>query len=194
MSYNGIGLQTPRGSGTSGYVQKSIADRKNEGFRQKRDREAFEEERREVKARHTEIRRNAGTEILDHNNKRWIEVQCMELRDKLEDRDVDDDEINKKVANLRQKLTKMQAKPAAGSIKKLDRDGEKSTGESEEKTSKSENVNPTEQVKEEQITPVETNSENTTEGKAPESPDSKTPKDLNEPVSTYSYVPRYSQR
>lgn len=105
MSYNGIGLQTPRGSGTSGHIQKNLADKKSEGFRQKRDREAFEEERRAVKARQNENRKGADVEIRDHDRKRWIEVQCMELRDKLEDTEMEDDEIDEKVAQLRKKLT-----------------------------------------------------------------------------------------
>lgn len=105
MSYNGIGLQTPRGSGTSGHVQKNLTGKRNEGLRHKREREAHEQTLREVKARKKEIRSGARTEIIAHDQKRLIEVKCMELRDSLEDEDVADEEVDRRVAELRTKLT-----------------------------------------------------------------------------------------
>lgn len=110
MSHNGIGLQTPRGSGTSGYVQKSLSERRNEGFRHKREREADEENRKQAKLRIQTARKGAGAEITAHNRKRWIELKCLELRDDLEDQDVDDEEIEEKVKALRVKLTKHENK------------------------------------------------------------------------------------
>ncbi|WPK23481.1 hypothetical protein PUMCH_000722 [Australozyma saopauloensis] len=110
MSYNGVGLQTPRGTGTSGYIQKNVASKSREGLRQKRMREDAEKERREVKTRMHEARRSAGSEVKEHLDKRWIEVQCMELRDKLEDEDVDEKEITKQVDQLRQALLLKPAK------------------------------------------------------------------------------------
>lgn len=106
MSYNGIGLQTPRGSGTSGYVQKSLSGPKREGLRQKRERQAQEDRIRESEAKKRLVRQAAGGEILDHDRKRLIELKCMDLRDKLEDEDVEDEEVEKRVAELRRKLTK----------------------------------------------------------------------------------------
>lgn len=105
MSYNGIGLQTPRGSGTSGYVQKNLSGPNKEGLRRKREREAHEEHIREVLTKQKQIRKGAGTEIVAHDRKRLIEVKCMELRDKLEDEDVPDEIVERKVAELRAKLT-----------------------------------------------------------------------------------------
>ncbi|OBA19818.1 hypothetical protein METBIDRAFT_208436 [Metschnikowia bicuspidata var. bicuspidata NRRL YB-4993] len=104
MSSNRIGLQTPRGSGTSGHVQKNIAVAKIEGLREKRKREAAEEHRRMVRAKMTEARKVARAEIESHDQKRQIEVRCMELRESLEDEDLEDEEIDKRVALFRNSL------------------------------------------------------------------------------------------
>lgn len=110
MSHNGIGLQTPRGSGTSGYVQKSLAGNRSEGHRRKREREFEEEKRKQAKLRIEEARKNAGAEIVAHDRKRLIELKCLQLRDELEDRDEDDDEIEKQIKALRAKLTRQEEK------------------------------------------------------------------------------------
>ena len=66
--YNQIGLKTPRGSGTNGYVQRNLA------FRQKRKPHSFrdDEERRPPKVR------VANPEILEHQRKRKVEVMLIE--------------------------------------------------------------------------------------------------------------------
>ncbi|CAN3366993.1 pre-mRNA-splicing factor Cwc21p [Diutina catenulata] len=111
MSYNGIGLQTPRGTGTSGHIQKSLGHKdrdvgKNYTKRQKdASAQAHEHHQREKEARQDEER--------DHQRrlqarKRRIEVECSELRDRLEDESEDDDEVERQVAALREKLAKEQ--------------------------------------------------------------------------------------
>lgn len=113
MSYNGVGLQTPRGTGTSGYIQKNVANKHVEGYRQKRARDASEAERREARARMKVARRSAGTEVKEHLDKRRVEVKCMELRDQLEDEDVDEETIQSKVDELRKSLLSLPAKSDA---------------------------------------------------------------------------------
>jgi serine/arginine repetitive matrix protein 2 len=77
MSYNGVGLQTARGSGTNGYVQRSLANiRRKQQTPYSRDRD---QERPHTKAR------KANPEIMEHDRKREIEVRCLELQDKLEE-------------------------------------------------------------------------------------------------------------
>lgn len=132
MSYNGIGLQTPRGSGTSGYVQKNLTKQKNEGLRKKREREAQEELIREQKARQKQIRRSAGTGIKSHDRKRWIEVKCMELRDKLEDDDVNDEEVEKQVKELRERLSVELGKIQKENQEEKQNDGTRSLKEEED--------------------------------------------------------------
>ncbi len=67
--YNGIGLQTARGSGTNGYVQRNL------GFvRQHKDRVDYRTEEQIQKAE-AFLRREPNAGILDHERKRKLEVR-----------------------------------------------------------------------------------------------------------------------
>lgn len=111
MSSN-VGLSTPRGSGTSGYVQRNLSQLKprNNTAPYPKDYDTM---------RHKQ--RQPDKEILEHDRKREIEVKIFELRDRLEDEgyvlkiaaqtswllipdSVDEDEIDDQVAALRKKL------------------------------------------------------------------------------------------
>lgn len=99
MSSN-VGLSTPRGSGTSGYVQRNLSALKprDTGFGAPyppTDRD-----------RALPRQRQPDKEILNHDRKREIEVKVFDLRDKLEDEEVEEDEIEKQCDELREKLTK----------------------------------------------------------------------------------------
>ena len=75
MSSN-VGLTTPRGSGTSGYVQRNLSHLKP------RDNFApYPKDYDSMKHR----QRKPDKEILDHDRLREIEVKVFDLRDKLED-------------------------------------------------------------------------------------------------------------
>lgn len=92
MSSN-VGLTTPRGSGTSGYVQRNLSHLKP------RDAAApYNLDDRKHK------QRKPDPEILEHERKRKIEVEVFELRDKLEEEGVDEDEIDDRCDALRKKL------------------------------------------------------------------------------------------
>lgn len=96
MSSN-VGLSTPRGSGTSGYVQRNLSALKH------RDRrEPYPKDLDQLKHR----QRQPDQKILAHERARQIEVKVFELRDKLEDEGVDEDEIEEQTEALRKKLTK----------------------------------------------------------------------------------------
>ena len=75
MSDN-VGLPTPRGSGTSGYIQRNRAHLKP------RDRMAPYPKDTDG-LRHKQ--RQPDEEILEHDRKRQVEVKVFELRDRLED-------------------------------------------------------------------------------------------------------------
>jgi serine/arginine repetitive matrix protein 2 len=118
MSYNGIGLKTARGSGTNGYVQRSLANiRHKPQTPYSRDRD----DKPQTKTR------RANPEIMEHDRKRDIEVKCLELQDELEEQGyvgsktvayysrLDEDEIEKKVAILRKEL--MSRTPAGQDVK-----------------------------------------------------------------------------
>ncbi|KAG5982727.1 RNA-splicing factor [Claviceps digitariae] len=95
MSEN-VGLSTPRGSGTSGYVQRNLAHLKprDQGAPYPKDLDSL---------RHKQRQPDKG--ILEHDRKRQIEVKVFELRDQLEEEEIDDDEIDKRCDDLREKLT-----------------------------------------------------------------------------------------
>jgi len=75
MSSN-VGLSTPRGSGTSGYVQKNLS-----ALKPRNNREPYPKDFDSFKHR----QRQPDQEILEHDRKRAIEVKVFELRDRLED-------------------------------------------------------------------------------------------------------------
>ena len=72
MSDN-VGLSTPRGSGTSGYVQKNLAHMK--------PRDHIAPYPKDLDSlRHKQRQPDKG--ILEHERKRDIEVKVLDLRDK----------------------------------------------------------------------------------------------------------------
>ena len=112
MSDN-VGLSTPRGSGTSGYVQRNLAHIKP------RDAAAPYPPRDLDNLRHKQ--RQPDKAILEHERKREVEVKVFELRDKLEEEEVEEDEIDKRCDELRQKLlADMERAAAAASAPRRD--------------------------------------------------------------------------
>ena len=96
--YNGIGLSTVRGSGTSGYVQRNLSHVPATKEKRKIDYKTEAELKKEEKIRGP----NQG--ILDHEKKRKIEVKCAELEDLLVDQNLGEEEINEKVTAYRKML------------------------------------------------------------------------------------------
>ncbi|KAG8531922.1 RNA-splicing factor [Bacidia gigantensis] len=92
MSSN-VGLSTPRGSGTSGYVQRNLSHLKP------RDTYAPYPNPSDSPA-HQKIRK-PDKDILNHDRLREIEVRVFELRDKLEDEEVEESEIEERTERLR---------------------------------------------------------------------------------------------
>ncbi|OAA44759.1 pre-mRNA splicing factor CWC21 [Metarhizium rileyi] len=94
MSEN-VGLNTPRGSGTSGYVQRNLAHLKprDHGAPYPKDLDSL---------RHKQRQPDKG--ILEHDRKRQIEVKVFDLRDKLEEEEIEEEEIDKRCDQLREKL------------------------------------------------------------------------------------------
>ncbi|KAJ7667758.1 cwf21 domain-containing protein [Mycena polygramma] len=99
--YNGIGLTTPRGSGTNGYVIRNLS---TPGTQQP--------------PKH----REPDEGILEHERKRKVEVKCLELQLQLEDEGVDEEKIEEQVSALREKLLLNLAAmgPGNGRIKPSD--------------------------------------------------------------------------
>ncbi|KAF6777144.1 hypothetical protein AHF37_03789 [Paragonimus kellicotti] len=97
--YNGIGLPTPRGSGTNGYVQKNLAFISN--FKEKPTYKTDDDLKR-ADAIHF---KEPNKDILEHERKRKIEVKCYEMEQTMEDQgSYTELEINQKVSAYRSKL------------------------------------------------------------------------------------------
>ena len=75
--YNGIGLQTVRGSGTSGYVQTNKFN-----IRKLPDKRVLQQDSANEQGPGQQQPNRA---ILDHNKKRDVEIQIMKERDRLEE-------------------------------------------------------------------------------------------------------------
>lgn len=77
--YNGIGLQTARGSGTNGHVQRNWA------LVRPREKERTYHTEEDLAKLDSAANRQPNKEILDHERKRKIELKCAEFSEILED-------------------------------------------------------------------------------------------------------------
>lgn len=77
--YNGIGLTTARGSGTSGYVQRNLSSLN----KQKHKKEDYKTEE-DIQRMEAALSRPPNKDILNHQKKRQIELWCLEERERLE--------------------------------------------------------------------------------------------------------------
>ncbi|KAK6737705.1 hypothetical protein RB195_020048 [Necator americanus] len=96
--YNGIGLQTARGTGTNGYVQANLSNLLLSRRRVEYNSEA------DLRRAEAEINRAPNEDILQHQRKRVIEMKCVEFEMLMEEKGFDDDEILKKVSDYRNLL------------------------------------------------------------------------------------------
>ena len=76
--YNGIGLDTTRGSGTNGYVQRNFA------FVPKSKNKVSYRTERDLTKLDAQANRQGNVDILHHEKKRKIEVKCVMYQDDLE--------------------------------------------------------------------------------------------------------------
>lgn len=76
--YNGIGLNTARGSGTNGYVQRNFASIKN-----RREKVNYKTDA-DIARLDKSLNKQPNKEILEHQWKRAIELKCVLLQDELE--------------------------------------------------------------------------------------------------------------
>lgn len=77
--YNNIGLTTPRGSGTNGYVTRNLSF-----VRDQKERVSYKPDVDLAKFEAT-MTKKPNKEILEHERKRQIEVECTKLQDTLEE-------------------------------------------------------------------------------------------------------------
>ncbi|CAH8517227.1 unnamed protein product [Schistosoma turkestanicum] len=96
--YNGIGLPTPRGSGTNGYVQKNLAFISN--FKEQNPYKTDAD----IKRADALLFKEPNKEILEHERKRKIEVKCFEMEQEMEEQGYTQGEIEFRVSGFRKKL------------------------------------------------------------------------------------------
>lgn len=94
--YNGIGLNTPRGSGTSGYVQKNLAF-----VRQKQMTNNYKEILQKFKENPAPTKKRANQDIIEHELKHKIEVELFTYAEELRVKNTDPKEIENLVATKR---------------------------------------------------------------------------------------------
>ncbi|KAG4988785.1 hypothetical protein JHK82_031120 [Glycine max] len=97
--YNGIGLQTPRGSGTNGYIQSNKFFVKPKISKVAENTKGFEADQGTAG-----VSRKPNKEILEHDRKRQIQLKLTILEDKLIDQGYTDAEIAEKLVEARQNL------------------------------------------------------------------------------------------
>ncbi|XP_076346210.1 uncharacterized protein LOC143244784 isoform X2 [Tachypleus tridentatus] len=97
--YNGIGLQTPRGSGTNGYVQRNLSL-----VKQVKDKVNYKTEE-DIKKLDALANKQPNEDILAHERKRKVELKCMEMQELMEEQGYCQEEIDKKVAAFRLMLS-----------------------------------------------------------------------------------------
>jgi len=77
--YNGIGLETARGSGTNGYVQRNLSF-----IRRHKDNVDYKSEE-QLRQLESQLVRGPSHEILDHERKRKVELKCYEMQELMEE-------------------------------------------------------------------------------------------------------------
>lgn len=105
MSYNGIGLATARGSGTSGHIQKNMSYVKPEFFRKKVSVNRGEK----LNSGGVSKANSGNADIIEHNRKREIEAKVFEFQDTLEEEGtLSTSEIEERVHEYRARLEATQ--------------------------------------------------------------------------------------
>lgn len=97
--YNGIGLQTPRGSGTNGYIQTNKFFVRPKTGKVAESTRGFEEDQGTAG-----VSKKPNKDILEHDRKRQIELKLVILEDKLIDQGYTDEEVSEKLKEARKTL------------------------------------------------------------------------------------------
>lgn len=96
--YNGIGLKTPRGSGTNGYVSRNLSFVKSNTYISGSNRKPSDSTVAKP------VAKKPSRSVLIHNERRQVEIQLLSLRDELEEKCVKVDEVEKIISAKRSQL------------------------------------------------------------------------------------------
>lgn len=97
--YNGIGLQTARGSGTNGYVQRNLSN-----IISKKRKIEYLSEKDRLKEKASFVNKPLNNDIAEHQRKRQIENKCLEYEERLKERGMKPDEIEIRLKNFRERV------------------------------------------------------------------------------------------
>lgn len=101
--YNGIGIMTPKGSGTNGYVQRNLANIP----RQRLDfKAALGQSFKSMTGDSAMKVRKANHELLLHEQKRKVENELIKLEDELRDAGMPEEEILTNIDRERKHMLK----------------------------------------------------------------------------------------
>ncbi|MFQ6644130.1 hypothetical protein Gotur_018684, partial [Gossypium turneri] len=103
-THNGIGLNTPRGSGTNGYIQGNKFFVKPKTNRVTHSTKPFEADQGTAGL----TTRKPNKEILEHDRKRQIELKLVILEEKLAEQDYTESEIADNLVEARKALEDAQ--------------------------------------------------------------------------------------
>lgn len=95
--YNGIGLKTPRGSGTNGYVARNLSFVKSNQYFNGSNKKPSD-----AGVAKKTIKKPARSVLL-HNERRQVEIALLALRDELEENGLDESLIETRIAEERTK-------------------------------------------------------------------------------------------
>ncbi|KAE8541770.1 pre-mRNA-splicing factor CWC21 [Cryptococcus gattii VGV] len=102
--YGNVGLATARGSGTNGYVTRNTAHLRIREGPPGGQPYGYGYDALLESVSKPPIHRVPDQGILEHERKRRVEVKIMELRDELEEKGMEEDDIEEECDKLRQKL------------------------------------------------------------------------------------------
>lgn len=100
MPHNNVGLKTAKGSSTSGHIQRSLASHNgsNQNYNKRNKRV------QKTQTQEHQVHKPKDNKLIHHLQRREIELQVSELRDELEEGSDNDETIERKCNELREKL------------------------------------------------------------------------------------------
>lgn len=118
--YNGIGVQTPRGTGTSGYIETSLVSLRPPPMKPTKTQKIVPKQSKALE---------------EHNRRRRVEILCRKFQQKLEKSKMPEDEIKMRVKNYRKSLLNIN-----------DNEDKTKQTEQQQKTNESEEIQLTENL------------------------------------------------
>jgi len=97
-------LETPRGSGTNGYITRNISHVRSDRKDNRKDNSYNYNDGKIIGGFESSLVKKPNKDILEHDRKRQVELKCLELQDTLEEEGFTEEEIGAKVNELRKTL------------------------------------------------------------------------------------------